>query len=150
MVHTTPMTAQVTDEHFVVFLIGMRVNRWWKVHRWLPVVLAMGPMLRTLFTHPELGLLGARTVMGLRGPTVIQYWRSAEDLMRFAHDKDSPHLESWRRFNRAVGANGDVGIWHETFVVDRYEAFYGNMPRFGLADAGEHVPVVRPERRHQR
>jgi hypothetical protein len=141
-VHAARMTARL-EGGVVVFLIGMRVNRWWKVHRWLPVMLAMGPMLRKLATHPELGLLGARTVVGLRGPTVVQYWRSADHLMRFARDADSPHLEAWRQFNRRVGTNGDVGIWHETFVVDRYEAVYGNMPRFGLAAAGEHLPVSR-------
>ncbi len=37
-----------------------------------------------------------------------------------------------------------VGIWHETYVVRAgdYECLYGNMPRFGLAKAGEHVPVA--------
>ena len=36
--------------------------------------------------------------------------------------------------------HGDIGIWHETFRVraGEYEAIYGNMPRFGLAAAGEH------------
>ena len=29
-----------------VFLIGMRVNRWWKPWAWLPVIAAMGRMLR--------------------------------------------------------------------------------------------------------
>ena len=34
-----------TEEPFAVFLIGMRVNKPWKVHRWLPVARAMGRML---------------------------------------------------------------------------------------------------------
>jgi len=38
-------------------------------------------------------------------------------LDRFAEDTDLPHLEPWRRFNRAVRASGDVGIWPETFKV---------------------------------
>ncbi len=38
----------VTDEPFVVFIIGMRINKWWALHKWLPVALAMGPMLKTL------------------------------------------------------------------------------------------------------
>ena len=29
------LTAQIDDE-VVVFLIGMRINRAWKVHKWLP------------------------------------------------------------------------------------------------------------------
>jgi len=36
------------DGDFVVFLIGMRVNRWWKVHRWLRVGSGMPRMLREL------------------------------------------------------------------------------------------------------
>jgi hypothetical protein len=138
------MTAQL-DGDFVVFLIGMRVNKLWKLHRWLPVVREMGPMLAKLMRHPELGLLGYRMMIGWRGPVIVQHWRSAEHLMAFAHDKDDPHLDAWRRFNRRVGSNGDVGIWHETYLVPAggYEAIYNNMPRVGLAAAGEHVPVAR-------
>jgi hypothetical protein len=33
------LTAQV-DGEVVVFLIGMRINRFWKIHKWLPVALA--------------------------------------------------------------------------------------------------------------
>jgi hypothetical protein len=141
---TARMAAELEGE-FVVFLIGMRVNRLWKLHRWVPVAREMGPMMAELMRHPELGLLGYRTVIADRGPMVVQYWRSAEQLMAFARDADNPHLDAWRRFNRRVASNGDVGIWHETFVVQpgNYEAFYGNMPRVGLAAAGEHVPVAR-------
>ena len=51
------MTARMEGE-FVVFLIGMRVNRWWKPWRWLKVALAMPRMLKELEAHPELGYLG--------------------------------------------------------------------------------------------
>jgi hypothetical protein len=41
--------------------------------------------------------------------------------------------------------SGDVGIWHETYLVPagRYEAIYGNMPRMGLATAAGRIAVVR-------
>ena len=44
----------------------------------------------------------------------------------------------------ASRATGAVGIWHETYRVHagEYEVIYGNMPRFGLALAGDHVPVT--------
>jgi Domain of unknown function (DUF4188) len=60
-------------------------------------------------------------------------------------DPTLPHHAAWRDFNRRVGNDGDVGIWHETFQVTagHYETIYGNMPRFGLATAGAHVPVAR-------
>jgi len=43
-------TAQV-DGPFVVFLIGMRINRWLAVHKWLPVARAMGPMVEYLLAN---------------------------------------------------------------------------------------------------
>jgi hypothetical protein len=44
-----------------------------------------------------------------------------------------------------VHGSGDVGIWHETYVVGAgaYESVYSNMPVFGLAAASRHVPVAR-------
>ena len=138
------MTADIEGD-FVVFLIGMRVNKPWKLHKWLPVARAMAPMLRVQHQNPELGLLGMHTWIGPTGPLLIQYWRSAEHLDRFASDPALPHHAAWRDFNRRVGTDGDVGIWHETFQVTagHYETIYGNMPRFGLATAGRHVPVAR-------
>ena len=32
-----------TDEPFVVFLIGMRINRFFAFHKWVPTASAMGP-----------------------------------------------------------------------------------------------------------
>jgi Domain of unknown function (DUF4188) len=128
---------------FVVFLIGMRVNRLWAVHQWLPVARAMGPMLDHLLAHKELGLLHAQPFLYWRGVALVQYWRSFEQLEHFARDPALNHLEPWKRFNRAVGASGSVGIWHETYLVEagRYECVYGNMPAFGLAQAGRHLPA---------
>jgi Domain of unknown function (DUF4188) len=137
------MTADI-DGDFVVFLIGMRVNKPWKLHKWIPVARAMAPMLRIQQERPELGLLGMHGWVGPTGPLLVQYWRSPEHLDRFAADPSLPHHAAWRAFNRRVGTDGDVGIWHETFLVQagRYESVYGNMPRFGLATAGTHVPVT--------
>ena len=136
-------TADIEGD-FVVFMIGMRFNKPWKVHKWWPVFTAMPTMLRAIGEHPELGCLGGQAWFG-RTTILVQYWRSFEDLDRFARDRDLPHLEPWRRFNRVVGRSGDVGIWHETFRVraGEYEAIYGNMPVFGLAKASATVPVGR-------
>ena len=136
-------TAQ-TDEPFVVFVIGFRVNKIFAFSKWIRTGMAMGPMLRTLFQHPQKGLLGAQTFFYWRGVGLIQYWRSFEDLERFARDREDPHLEAWRRFNKTIGSDGSVGIWHETYVVEpgHYEAVYGNMPVFGLAAATSHVPAT--------
>jgi hypothetical protein len=137
-------TAEI-DGEFVVFLIGMRINHFWKVRKWLPVFRAMPAMLKELATHPEKGMLGYRLLPGLRNIGVVQYWRSFEHLEQFARNPDDPHLEAWRRFNRAVGTGGDVGIWHETYRVPAggYECVYNNTPVFGLAAATTHVPIAR-------
>lgn len=136
------LCAEVEGE-FVVFLIGMRINRPWKVWKWLPVLRAMVPMMKELTAQPEIGLLASRQLPGLRTPTLLQYWRSAEHLRAYAHAADKSHLPAWQAFNRAVGTSGDVGIWHETYVVPSgaAEAIYVNMPRFGLGRAGDVFPA---------
>jgi hypothetical protein len=136
-------TAQ-TNEPFVVFMIGMRINKFWAFSKWIPTARAMGPMLRTLFQHPEKGFLGAQVFFYWRGIALVQYWRSFEDLEKFARNREDPHLSAWKRFNKAIGSDGSVGIWHETYLVDagKYEAVYGNMPVFGLAAATRHVPAA--------
>lgn len=137
-------TAQI-EGPFVVFVIGMRVNRFWALRRWIPTAMAMGPMLQTLYTHQqEKGFLGAQTYFYWRGIALVQYWRSFDDLERFARSSDDPHLAPWRRFNKAVGADGSVGIFHETYQVQpgQYEAIYANMPVFGLAQATQHLPIT--------
>jgi len=135
-------TAQ-TDEPFVVFLIGMRVNRFWKFAKWMRVAKAMPPMIAELKKNPGLGLLHVETALYWRGVVNIQYWRSFEHLHAYAHAKNSVHLPAWAEFNRRIGNNGAVGIWHETFEVQpgHHEAIYVNMPRFGLAAGVSHEPV---------
>ena len=132
------------DEPFVVFIIGLRINRFLDVRRWLPVAREMGPMLKELYAHPEKGFLGAEYFLYSRGPAIIQYWRSFEDLESFAKSPDDPHLPAWQRFNRGAKQSGSVGIWHETYLIQPggYEAIYANMPPFGLAKATEMIPVV--------
>ncbi|MGA2561687.1 MAG: DUF4188 domain-containing protein [Terracidiphilus sp.] len=129
--------AAQTDEPFVVFLIGMRVNRLFALSSWIPVAKAMPPMLAELKRNPELGLLHFETLLYWRGVAVVQYWRSFELLHAYAHARDAAHLPAWAEFNRRVGGNGSVGIWHETYTVapGQYETIYANMPRFGLGGA---------------
>jgi hypothetical protein len=139
-IHPQRMTAEI-DGDFVVFLIGLRINRPWKLHKWLPVFLGMPRMLRELADHPECGYLGH--VSG--GLMLVQYWRSFEHLERYARSHDHEHWPAWVAFNRKVRvSSGDVGIWHETYLVraGEYEAIYGAMPRYGLAAAGRHVPIA--------
>ena len=131
------------DGDFAVFLIGMRINRPWKPHKWLPVFTAMRPMIRELEADPDSGFLGATQGVFAGGPALVQYWRSFEHLERYARNRDARHLPAWRHFNQRVRDSGDIGIWHETYRVraGEYEAIYGNMPRVGLAAVGDHRPI---------
>lgn len=120
----------------LVFLIGMRVNRWWKPWQWLRTALAMPRMLRELYARPELGLLGAEAYFG-RTTLMVSYWKSMDHLLGYSKQRSAQHLPAWRAFNKYVGMNGDVGIWHETYRVHAgdYESVYVNMPAFGLGRA---------------
>ncbi len=137
-------TAKVS-EPCVVFLIGMRVNRFWAIKKWLSVATAMGPMMATLSKNPEKGLLSSNTFFRMwpLETCMVSYWRSFEDLTRFARSSDDPHWQSWQQFTREVGDDGSVGIWHETYRIDpsQCECIYGNMPVYGLADATTHIPI---------
>ena len=108
-------TADIEGD-FVVFLIGARFSQ-----APLPALVAdlggskrgMRQMLNYLVAHPEKGLLGYE--FGLK--TIVQYWRSFEELEAFAKDKDDPHLPAWRDYWKRVGKSTRTGIWHETFLV---------------------------------
>src|SRR5690606_20223601 len=78
-------TADV-DGEFVVFLIGMRVNRFRSFRKWRMVAGAMPPMMRRLATDPDSGCLGTETFFRFGPLTTItvSYWASFEHLERFA------------------------------------------------------------------
>ena len=137
------MTAQIEGD-FVVFLIGVRINKFWKVHKWLPVIMAMPRMIRELESLPssETGFLGHN---GISTRVTVQYWRSFDHLEAYALSKDHTHLTAWTAFNRRMkSTRADVGIWHETYLVKAqdYEAVYSGMPPYGLARAGELISVT--------
>lgn len=140
-------TRRMTHRHqgpLVVFHIGMTVNRWSRPRQWWPVLAAMRPMLKELSADPGSGMLGYRQLIGRGGPLVIQYWDSTEKLYAYASDPAGRHRPAWTEFNRRARAAGHaVGIWHETFVVQRAESVYVGTPRMGLAAATEAVPVGR-------
>jgi hypothetical protein len=127
---------------FVVFIIGMRVNRFFAFQKWVPVARAMGPMIKELYNNPETGFLSTEFFFNWRGITLVQYWKSYEHLEKYA--RGGIHLTAWKKFNQSVGTDGTVGIYHESYIIEsgKYESVYGNMPKFGLAKAGEHVPAT--------
>ena len=131
------------DGELVVFHIGMQINRWWRPDLWMPVFGAMPKMLRELSVDPTSGLLGFQLLLGSGGPYVVQYWSSADKLYAYASASSQEHRPAWARFNAAARkAPGTVGIWHETFIVERAESVYVSTKPMGLPKATERVPVT--------
>jgi len=139
---TQRMTA-VIDKPIVVFLIGMRINYFWKIRQWWPVAMAMPRMLKELAADKSSGFLSSEMWFG-RTTLMVQYWDSFDALERYAKRRDQAHLPAWAEFNKNIGKSADVGIWHETYEIapGSYECIYHNMPPFGLGKVGKLVEAT--------
>lgn len=133
------MTVEL-DNEFVVFLIGMRINHLWKIHQWVPVVLSMTKMVTELYANPDMGFISQESWFG-RTTMMVQYWKSFDQLEEYARNRDASHLPAWTAFNQKIASNGDVGIWHETYIINKgnHECIYNNMPKFGLGKVGKYT-----------
>ena len=131
-----------TEESLVLFIIGMRINKFFSFTKWIPVFQAMGPMIKELYQNPELGFRNTEFLLSWRGVTLIQYWRSFEDLEAYAQGKT--HSVAWKNFNQKIKDDGSVGIYHETYIIEKgaSEAIYNNMPKYGLSKAYSHTRVA--------
>jgi hypothetical protein len=95
----------IFDGPIILFLIGMRINKLWKVHKWLPVIRRVRRMLNELKAHPEIGCLG----YFVSGMTVVQYWRSFDLLEAYAHSRNGEHWPAWVEFvDRMAACRGDL------------------------------------------
>ena len=123
-------------EPAVMFLLGIRINRWRKIRRWLPLLLTIAGMLRELAAAPDSGLLGYRLLLGPgpRQAMIVQYWRSTDDLHGYARERAGSHRSAQRRYWWHYGASDGVGVWHELMHSPEgsHHALYGNMPPTGL------------------
>ncbi|MGW0843983.1 DUF4188 domain-containing protein [Streptomyces sp. NPDC002787] len=152
---TAGRTTADAEGDVVVLLIGVRINHFWAVHHWGPVMAAMPRMLRELRKDPARGLLNAVLLTASpRTYYVVQYWESKEKLYGYAHAPDAFHRVAWAALNRKERkgkGRQHVGLWHETYVVPEgsYESIYADMPAFGLAAAHGQVAVERRGRSAQ-
>jgi len=136
-------TAQ-TDKPVVLFLIGMRINNLLALSDILFMSKTMPAMLKELSVNKDSGMLWFQTHVSLpRYITVQQYWESFDKLVAYAHDKNGHHFPMWAEFNKRITKSKNIGIWHETYLVEpgKFECVYGNMPLFGLAAATSRVPA---------
>ncbi|MGL4523172.1 MAG: DUF4188 domain-containing protein, partial [Bacilli bacterium] len=109
--------AQSKDEELVVFIIGMRINSILKFWKWIPVVSTMGPMIKELYQNKQLGFLHTEYLIGWRKIVLVQYWRSFDELIHYAHE--NKHATAWAAYNAKVKNNGSVGVFHETYKVSK-------------------------------
>lgn len=75
----------------------------------------------------------------------MQYWQSFEALEAYTRDREKLHAPAWAEFNLAArNARGDVGIWHETYLIKngQYGSIYSGMPPTGLGNAGRLLPAT--------
>ena len=120
------------QQDIVVLLIGARINKFWLLPLALPILSKMGRMLSELSQDASSGLLGYQSLgVGVS----VQYWRSVNDVLRYAEDSTRQHKPTVGRFFKKLFKNQAVGVWHELFVVraGSYEALYINMPGWGLS-----------------
>jgi hypothetical protein len=136
-------TAEVSGP-FVVFAIGMRLNRLYAIHKWFKPAIDTFRMVRLLGRKPPKGYLGGQLVYYWRGIGMLQYWKTFGHLEEFAKDRSLPHADAWGNLLRQTQTDQTFGYWHETYQIEegRYECIYGSMPKFGLAQAASHVALT--------
>jgi hypothetical protein len=99
----------VEDE--VSFLIGMRWSELWRLAATPWVGASFAAMLGG--ASREDGLLATSFSVRPAGPVVVQRWRSAAELHRWARARRRPHAPAWGRFAREEGSTAAWGVWHE-------------------------------------
>ncbi|KIW79173.1 hypothetical protein Z517_05785 [Fonsecaea pedrosoi CBS 271.37] len=125
---------EAAEEKLAVFMLGAKVNH--PLGIFAPNVKTIGDYLSQMIQdleaeNPDLGYYGGSnwTSQDKNGATELMnlsYWRSAEDIHKFAYGK--LHRECWDWWNKTIKENDHIGINHEIFEVDRkhWEAIYVN------------------------
>ena len=143
------------DGPLAVFLIGLRVHKPWKRRIVQQAATAMPRMIMELEQNKaaaergeaeHLGYLGSRSTVHLMATTMIQYWRSVEDIYAYAGSTGHAHRPAWLEFYRLAGDDPSaVTIWHETYSLAEHgaESVYSGPRPLGLAAIAGTLPVRR-------
>ncbi|WP_299441573.1 monooxygenase family protein [uncultured Phycicoccus sp.] len=143
------------DGPLAVFLIGLRVHKPWKRRIVQQAGAAMPRMIAELEANKaaaergeaeSLGYLGSRSTVHLMATTMIQWWRSVDDIYAYANAAGHEHRPAWLEFYQLAKADPTaVTIWHETYAVQPHgaESIYSGPRPLGLADVAGTVPVGR-------
>lgn len=128
----------------------MRLNTLRALPHWLAANWKIAKMFKELESDPDSGFLGYTPIfLGLRKGAAMQYWRSLEDLRRFATDPNGSHVSAWKWYNEETDPDGGLGFWAEIYVIDgdSFETFFRNVPAIGVGKFAEMVPINEHERR---
>jgi len=91
------------------------------------------------------GLLGSdRFAIGWRHVGALQYWSSFGALDAWSHG--TPHAAWWRAAVDRMRTVGDLGVYHEAYLVPRknVETIYLDCPPLGVAAFGTMAEAVGP------
>lgn len=129
------MQTDTYDGDLVVFLLGMRPRRAWRLGQAFFVSRAMFRMQAELerdrAAGGALGYLGGFNAIAPTGPIVVQYWRSFAELESYSHATELEHRPAWLTFYRLTHGAGAarVGLWHETYRVPAgaHETIYADL-----------------------
>lgn len=107
--------------------LGLIVHHWraapfaWKMGRAIERSSRRGP------ERPSGLLTSERIQLSRNHFGYLQYWRSVDDLIAWAHA--SPHTDWWRMALERQRTRQDFAIYHETFVTSPggFEAIYLNL-----------------------
>ncbi|MDQ7007645.1 MAG: DUF4188 domain-containing protein [Acidobacteriota bacterium] len=134
----------IHDRPFVVLLVGLRINKWWRVdHAW-QALRVFRRLHRELEQNPAEGLLAYQWWWG-HPMLSVQYWESWEHVEAWARRREGGHRQAWTDYAQRLRPAGSIGVWHETYIIEpgKYETVYNAMPLFGL---GRAVASVVPAR----
>ncbi|MFV1984842.1 MAG: DUF4188 domain-containing protein, partial [Thiohalomonadales bacterium] len=135
------MTVEL-EESKIIFLIGLRINNFWKIHQWWHLVKTMPKILKELRQQKIPGFITGNMWYG-RNILMVQYWDNFKSLEQYAKNNTKTHMPVWTFFNLKILSSSNVGVWHETYQIEpgKFEAIYTNMPAFGLAKAGKFIEI---------
>lgn len=123
------LSTEAGNEKVVVFLLGFKINHPGGILA--PYIKEIGDYNNAFWEElaanaPDSGYYGStgftsRDERGAVQLLMLSYWRSTEDLHKFAYDKH--HREVWDKWNKwnKEGKVDHLGINHEVFECDRHK-----------------------------
>lgn len=146
-----PRYSATLDGDFVLFIVGMRINRLCAIHIWPAILLRALRIIRSA-TPGANGLLSREIVISGKGIALITYWDDFDQWEEFGNS-DNHHRSSWKYFYERVINSKAVGLWHELYSIKQgeYQTIYMQMPPKGLSRSKEaRISENPPSKAHDR